>query len=254
MQLWRLHCLFNMLQRHIPIFLLVGCLFFGLNGFSDNPDYKSVFEDQWVKAELFIAQNKNWMIEISEYCKIDFRLAVSMVFPELIRYSALRDKIEITLLKSLYVHKGTEYSNFSVGKFQIKPSCAEAILAELKKLDNTELNKYFSKKYRFLSKKAKRIQILNDLEDTRNEFLFVVAIVRMLDEKYRNIDWSNDSEKIKFYAAAYNSGFNNSKSWIEKHVDLKLFHAKTIKPIECYSYAHISEAFFLEMSKKQNIE
>ena len=54
-------------------------------------------------------------------------MAIAVVFPELIRYSALRDKIEITLLKSLYIYKGDDYADFSIGQFQMKPSFAELI-------------------------------------------------------------------------------------------------------------------------------
>ena len=43
---------------------------------------------------------------------------MSVVFPELVRYSALRDKMEITLLKALYINVGRDYANFSLAIFR----------------------------------------------------------------------------------------------------------------------------------------
>jgi hypothetical protein len=48
----------------------------------------------------------------------DSQMASAIVFPELIRYSYLRDVIEITALKALYVQYGSGYSDFSIGPFR----------------------------------------------------------------------------------------------------------------------------------------
>jgi len=52
---------------------------------------------------------------------------LSIVFPELIRFNAIQDKIETFALQSLYVKYGKDYANFSVGPFQVKPSFAESL-------------------------------------------------------------------------------------------------------------------------------
>ena len=43
---------------------------------------------------------------------ISYPLAVAVIFPELVRYSALRDKMEITLLKALYINLGDRLCKF----------------------------------------------------------------------------------------------------------------------------------------------
>ena len=46
---------------------------------------------------------------------VDVRFRRQVIFPELVRYSAIRDKMEITLLKTLYRNLGEDYADFSVG-------------------------------------------------------------------------------------------------------------------------------------------
>ena len=183
-------------------------------------------------------------------CKVDYHLAVSMVFPELVRYSAVRDKIEITLLKALYTHKGAEYSNFSVGVFQMKPSCAETIIREILKTEDRKLSRYFLKLHRSLSEREKRMAILKELEDPEAEFIYVLGMIRLLDKKYGKKPWTGVEEKVRFYAAAYNAGFSNSESWIRQQMTAATFHTGMIKPSVCYSYAGVSTAFYAEMKDK----
>ena len=94
---------------------------------SQSIDYQDIFGDDWNKALTFEKENRNWMEPLLAKSHISYPVAISIIFPEIVRYSALRDKVEITLLKTLYVNLGEDYADFSVGQFQMKPSFAEAI-------------------------------------------------------------------------------------------------------------------------------
>ena len=98
-----------------------------VSGNSQDLNYPEIFGDDWTKALQFESENRNWMEPILVKNHISYPLAVAVVFPELVRYSALRDKMEITLLKALYINLGDNYANFSIGQFQMKPSFAEMI-------------------------------------------------------------------------------------------------------------------------------
>src|SRR5512133_283654 len=117
--------------RGMSMLLLLLLAIQGLR--AQEPDYEAIFGDDWLKAEEFERENRNWMEPVLEKYDIPYRLAISVVFPELVRYSALRDKMETTLLKALYVNLGDEYANFSIGHFQIKPSFASIIREEAPK-------------------------------------------------------------------------------------------------------------------------
>ena len=104
--------------------LLVFLLSAGLSRscLSQSVNYQDLFGDDWNKAVTFEKENRSWIEDVLAKNHISYPLAISIVFPELVRYSALRDKMEITLLKTLYVNLGEDYANFSIGQFQMKPS------------------------------------------------------------------------------------------------------------------------------------
>jgi hypothetical protein len=109
--------------------LFLFLLFTGLlkSGLSQSINYEDLFGDDWKKAVTFEKENRIWMEPLLVKNHISYPIAISIIFPELVRYSALKDKMEITLLKTLYVNLGEDYANFSIGQFQMKPSFAEMI-------------------------------------------------------------------------------------------------------------------------------
>ena len=211
--------------------------------------YPDVFGNNWKNAELFISENEVWMSNLLDDNKVDFHLAMSMVFPELVRYSAISDRMEITLLKALYVHYGTDYANFSIGVFQIKPSCAEEILREIPDLHDKKLAVRFKTINSSISENEKRAIIVNELEDSKSQLLYVVAIVKLLNKMYRNYKWNSNLDKLKFYAAAYNCGFSSSELFIRKQIDARSFHTGLIRSDNHYSYADIAAYYFMNSSQ-----
>lgn len=214
---------------------------------AENYVYPEVFGNNWKKAALFVSENKVWMSDLLSENKVGYQLVMSMVFPELVRYSAIRDRMEITLLKALYVNYGTEYANFSIGVFQIKPSCAEEILREIPALHDKKLTAHFKAINPSISENEKRSMIVSELEDPKSQLLYVVAMVKILNKRFRNYKWDNDLDKLKFYAAAYNSGFSNSETYIRQQINTTSFHTGLIKSDNHYCYADIASYFFQNM-------
>lgn len=218
---------------------------------SQEPDYPVIFGSNWLKAARFVEENKEWMLKTCNDNNVDFNFTSSVIFPELIRYSALRDKIEITLLKALYVHYGAEYSNFSIGVFQIKPGCAEEILQHISKLNDRQLYDHFSCFFRRQSDMEKRLTIVKELEEPSREIYFVVALIRILEKRYRHKNWENPDNKLRFFAAAYNTGFSSSEKHIRKMMTAKSFHTKISRPNDTYCYSDISSAFSRSRQKQK---
>ena len=112
-------------SKNCNVRVLFTFLFFTvlLNPVCSQPlNYREVFGDDWKNAVSFEKENRNWMKPALEKYHISYPVAIAVVFPELVRYSALRDKMVITLLKTLYINLGSDYANFSIGRFQMKPS------------------------------------------------------------------------------------------------------------------------------------
>ena len=205
---------------------------------SQSLNYNVVFGNDWEKALQFVEENNNWMKPLLEKHDISYPVAISVIFPELVRYSALRDKMETTMLKTLYRNLGDDYADFSIGVFQVKPSFAEKIREEAGLLPCWRLKILFKRSNSYKNVREFRGDILADLEDPESEFNYIIAFFKIC-EKYFPIEFPNEEAKIKFLATAYNTGFRKSKEEIEKMSTAKFYNTKLFNS-ENYSYADVS--------------
>jgi hypothetical protein len=235
--------------KHIYQLLLVSIVILWNMGstYSQESDYKSIFGRDWEKAEAFVAENETWMKRLSAKYDVSYPVSIAIVFPELIRYSALRDKMEITLLKSLYIYKGEDYADFSIGQFQMKPSFAEAIHKNVKFLSGQLINQFRPK----ISKKdiiKYRSSIVKDLEQPESQFIYLAAFIKICETVY-DFEDMDEVQRIKFLATAYNYSFEKSFETVKGMTDRKFFYAKLIKT-ESYSYSDISIYWYNNYQKK----
>jgi len=227
---------------------MIVCL--ELNSFSQQTDYKRIFGSDWEKAETFVTENEAWMKQLSEKYGVSFPVAVAVVFPELIRYSALQDKMEITLLKALYINLGEDYANFSIGQFQMKPSFAESIHQKVSLLKGRFRNQ-FKEKTGITDIRTYRGSIVKDLEEPESEFLYLIAFLKICETIY-NLEKMDEEGRLKFLATAYNYSFQKSFEDVNKMMDKKFFYTKLVKA-ESYSYADISAYWYKNYQKNQEL-
>jgi hypothetical protein len=230
--------------KRFPVFLTIFCL--ELISFSQQADYKKIFGSDWEKAEGFVSENETWMKQLSERYSVSYPEAVAVVFPELVRYSALRDKMEITLLKALYINLGEDYANFSIGQFQMKPSFAESIHQKVPLLKGRLRNQFREKTINKDIRKY-RASIVKDLEQPESQFLYLIAFLKICRTIY-NIEEMDEHYRLEFLATAYNFSFQKSFDEVEKMTDKKFFYTKLVKA-ESYSYSDISAFWFNNYQK-----
>jgi len=216
--------------------------------FSQEKDYKKIFGGDWEKAEAFVAENETWMKQLSGKHDVSYPQAIAVVFPELVRYSALRDKMEITLLKTLYINLGEEYADFSIGQFQMKPSFAESIHKNVPLLKG-KLRNLFRVKTGNSDLREFRSSIVNDLEEPESQFFYLIAFLKICEAVYP-LEEMDEHLRLKFLATAYNYSFLKSFDEVNKMTDKKFFYAKLVSA-ESYSYSDIS-AFWYENYRKNN--
>jgi hypothetical protein len=178
------------------------------------------------------------MEPILERNHIPYPLAVAVIFPELVRYSALRDKMEITLLKTLYINLGEDYANFSIGQFQMKPSFAMMVREQANSVLNRRSGIHFLRRSGYDDIKDYRRSIVKDLEDPKTEFNYLVAFIKICEKNFRT-NRMDEIERLRFLATAYNYGINKSSAEIEAMADKKFFNTKLFKT-ENYSYTDVS--------------
>jgi hypothetical protein len=208
------------------------------SGWSQSIDYQELFGDDWKKAMTFEKENRIWIEPLLVKNHISYPLAISIIFPELVRYSALRDKMEITLLKALYVNLGEDYANFSIGQFQMKPSFAEMIREEAPSVLGHRSGIAFKNVSDFDDIKDFRKSIVTDLEEPKSQINYLIAFIKICQKNFSTC-WKDEPSEIKFLATAYNFGFDKKDVEIENMIDKKFFNTKLIKT-ENYSYADVS--------------
>jgi hypothetical protein len=207
-------------------------------------DYREVFGDDWIKAEKFEKENRIWMEPLLAKNHISYPLAIAVVFPEMVRYSALRDKMEITLLKALYINLGDDYANFSVGHFQMKPSFAETIYHQVPGVTGRLSGINFKNRSEFSDIKDFRKSIVTDLENPGTQLNYLIAFIKICEKNYR-INRRGETARLRFLATAYNYGINKTAGQIESMTDKKFFNTKLFKT-ENYSYADVALFWYIQ--------
>ncbi|MBN1768324.1 MAG: hypothetical protein JXR50_02420 [Prolixibacteraceae bacterium] len=149
----------------------------------------------------------------------DRAMASAVIYPELLRYSILRDKIEIGALKTLYIQYGSNYANFSIGPFQMKPTFAEKIEKECLKYQlpfftaNDTLHTTHTR--------ALRVKKLSESEGQVQYLLAFLVVTRLL---FVNYPFSSIEEEVRLYATAYHTGCLNDIEKIKQIQHQKYYH------------------------------
>lgn len=228
----------------LKVFLLLLFIsIFPLSSCCQSLNYSEIFGDDWKKALQFEKENRTWMEPILLKNHISYPLAIAVIFPELVRYSALRDKMEITLLKALYVNLGESYANFSIGQFQMKPSFASTVREQSHSVLSRRSGISFKLESDYEDITDYRKSIIADLEDPESEFKYLMVFMKICDRNFRT-SIMDEKERLRFTATAYNFGINKSSADIEGMIDRKFFNTKLFKT-ENYCYADISLFWYM---------
>lgn len=229
------------------IFVLITAI--SLAGASDplssqSLNYPEIFGTDWKKAEDFISQNEPWIKMALKKYDVGYFEAMAVIFPELVRYSALRDKMETTLLKALYINLGKEYANFSIGHLQMKPSFAELLGMSAGGLPGHRYSSMVRDSSDFDDIRDYRSSIVKDLEDTGSQINYLIVFFKICSKRFELRKMAPE-ERIRFLATAYNYGFFKSGNEIRSMEGRKFFSTGLVAK-EYYSYADIS-VFWYEM-------
>lgn len=146
---------------------------------------------------------------------------LSIAFPEIIRYNSFSDYIEISSNRILYINKGKKISDFSTGYFQMKPSFVEDLENYISK--NESLQKYNSILIKKKSEKEIRKERIDRLENFQWQLRYLKVFWNVAEHRYKHIGFKTKSDKIRFYATAYNYGFTKPEKEIINYQTVKIF-------------------------------
>lgn len=209
-------------------------------------DYKSIFGNKYVEACTYLKQN-TWISDTLTSYNVDAAFATAIVFPELIRYSAIQNSLETAGLFTLYVQYGQKYANFSVGHFQMKPTFVEQLERDLVNLFGA--NSRECQRFNSVDSEKSRSERVRRLSAPLWQVRYLVYFVKIMEAKYASVVWESPIDKLRFYATAYNSGYTLSASKIRERISAKSFYTSVVKSKPCYSYSDIAEDFYTVATK-----
>jgi len=230
-------------MKHCFLFVFfVSCI---ITSQSQVDDYINKYRKDCENTKAFFAEHKDEFSDAASICGLSAEFLFAIVAPEISQFSYLQDKAETYALKVFYVQNGKDYSDFSIGLFQMKPSFIESLENYISA--NTELKNKFQK---FLFTKpderqarVERIERLSSLQ-WQIEYLALFCVV--VNHKFMNATFSTDEKKLRFYANAYNSGFHRSEEALKSVKGAYFPHLSKTK----YRYMDISVWFYNEVLKE----
>lgn len=233
-------------------------MFFFKIGISQEESFEKHYSSDYIIA---LQKVQGFQYQFDSICKSNGtppKEVLSIVFPEIVRYSYLSDISEIAMLELFYVEKGsTKYSNFSVGLFQMKPSFIEGLEKEISS------NKALKKKYKNLlfndtiSDKTMRNIRLSRLKNMQYQISYAscfyeIAIKKLsADSRWKK---ANLEERLRIISTAYNSGLNISYDFNLNMQKAKLFpDGKICFDCHNYNYSDIVVKFYRKLIKSNRI-
>lgn len=202
-------------------------------------NYPKIFGNDWTSAINYVKEHHDeWSREFEQF-DVDPRLAVAIVFPELIRYSMWQDEIERAAVNGLYVSKGTDGANFSIGRFQMKPSFAEEIEQEW---NRSSLSKEYGFVFNLQQNNEARRSRIRRLSNMQGQCRYLAIFIRLLQQRHPQLEQLSEKEQVCFLATAYNRSFTASFQQIKKIQHERHFHTDVIKTHSTclYCYADIA--------------
>jgi hypothetical protein len=196
------------------IFLLLFIPNFLTNSISENDIQNAVFT---------LKTHKNLIQKLSDEYATDKAAVSSIVFPEIIRYNTFKDFIETKSLEWLYVQYGKDKADFSIGLFQMKPSFVEKLeyyIGHTPSVKNRFNTLLIDNQLNISENRRLRVERLKNMEW---QIRYANAFWYICEELFKNENFNNKEEKIKFYASAYNFGFDRDVNKIKRWTTIKAF-------------------------------
>jgi len=214
----------------------------------NSSDYRAIFGRKYIEAEAFFSQN-HWILDTLTYLEVDPQLAISTVFPEVLRYSALQNEFETRSLEVLYTQYGSKYADFSIGQFQIKPSFAYQIEKDWNRIIKKNRFKAKIEPFDTSDTPEHRLQRIFRLKDIKWQVKYLAMFFLIIEDKY-SVSKLNIDERVKFCSMAYNAGYWLNINELKKIGVQNHYHTSLIKPKKCYNYSELSLYFYKKQMPK----
>jgi hypothetical protein len=223
--------------------IILGVFVFAKKIYS-NTNFGKTFGVKSIAAEKKLDAMQDNFLLCSKLCGCNVRFMQSIVFPEVMRYSSLKDGIETESLRTLYVQFGEEYANFSIGIFQMKPTFAQQLETKVLALLPDSIYKELQLAYENTNEEDIRMQRVERLQDDNWQLIYLTAFILICKEQYKSKIFVSDVEKLQYYATIYNAGFNKPDEYILKKIKEANFYLENGMPDKKFKYAAMASYLF----------
>ncbi len=181
----------------ISIFLFIG-------------KFESAYKNEIKNAFEIHDSIQNLFIERTKFLLGDYEVCSSIVFPELVRYSLIREKFENYYLLKFYTQFGKDYGDYSVGIFQMKPSFIEQLENDLQYYDDLKRFSFIWNYPDKLNEREIRKIRAERIINLKWQIDYIISFVSLLDCFHKkNETFSREQskkEKVLLYSTSFNSG------------------------------------------------
>ena len=189
---------------------------------------------------MFYKKHQDCLVKSAERIGESAQFLFSIVAPEVSQFSSIQNAFELNSLKILYVQGGAGYGNFSVGFFQMKPSFVEALESKVNIYKDIRQIFSFIPDASLNEKEQRKIRLFN-LDSLQAQLKYLEAFCLILKKKTSDIQFSSEQDRLKYFATAYNSGFELSQNKIYSMMNRKFFPHFGEKK---FNYSTVSLAFY----------
>ncbi len=217
--------------------MILTLFFLGMSIFMYSQTYKDHNPSLFNDAITFYKKYKHKFYKVGNKYSLDSKFIFCIVSPEVSNFSLVANFVELNSLNVLYVTGGSEYGNFSVGQFQMKPSFVENLEKEILKYPDLKSNfkhLLFAQENRDSRKKR-----LDRMVTISGQMQYLGVLCAILKKK--KISFANAEDKLIYYATAYNTGFHKSKEQITSEFSKKRFPTFSITK---FNYSQIALEFY----------
>lgn len=228
----------------IGLLILVSSLFLFAKRAYQLTDFGESFGSRSTVAKTKLEGMQQLFQTCAPLCHTDAAFMQAIVFPEVMRYSTLKDGIEAESLRTLYVQFGKEYADFSIGLFQMKPSFAEEVEQRSGRLLNAGILKELQLQYETTDETIIRAERVERMQDKEWQLIYLTAFIALCNESYRYKNFDEPQDKLQWYATVYNAGFDRPDEYISKKIAQENFYLQQNMPGKKFRYAAIAAWYY----------
>ena len=207
--------------------------------------YSELYPKECETTKQFFVEHKQKFEQASKNTGVTAEFLFAVVAPEITQFSYLSNKLETYSLKVMYVQGGTDYANFSIGYFQMKPAFIEQLEAYAA-ADSILKTKYATCLFANPNERTTRVTRIDRLNTVEWQITYLSLFCEILQKRFSNLSFATIEEQLQFYASAYNCGFLKSEQKIREIEQKALFPHFSQKK---FKYSDIAVWFYLEILK-----